>query len=134
MVKLKVVIIAATAESLQSCPTLRDPVDGSPPGSPIPGIHFKGTLFFSPPCQLQESVSAERKRVAKKTSLMSFQCFPLGWLVATSKLQILKWRKVWFTPPRIFAHQNDFSFWFIILMQWGTYGDLQDDHVTFSLR
>ena len=29
---------AATAKSLQSCPTLRDPIDGSPPGSPIPGI------------------------------------------------------------------------------------------------
>ena len=29
---------AATAKSLQSCPTLCDPVDGSPPGSPIPGI------------------------------------------------------------------------------------------------
>ena len=28
----------ATAKSLQSCPTLCNPVDGSPPGSPIPGI------------------------------------------------------------------------------------------------
>ena len=27
----------ATAKSLQSCPTLCDPIDGSPPGSPIPG-------------------------------------------------------------------------------------------------
>ena len=29
---------AAAAKSLQSCPTLRDPIDGSPLGSPIPGI------------------------------------------------------------------------------------------------
>ena len=29
---------AAAAKSLQSCPTLCDPIDGSPPGSPIPGI------------------------------------------------------------------------------------------------
>ena len=29
---------AAAAKSLQSCPTLCNPVDGSPPGSPIPGI------------------------------------------------------------------------------------------------
>ena len=29
---------AAAAVSLQSCPTLCDPIDGSPPGSPIPGI------------------------------------------------------------------------------------------------
>ena len=29
---------AAAAKSLQSCPTLYDPTDGSPPGSPMPGI------------------------------------------------------------------------------------------------
>ena len=29
---------AAAAKLLQSCPTLCDPLDGSPPGSPIPGI------------------------------------------------------------------------------------------------
>ena len=29
---------AVGAKSLQSCPTLCDPIDGSPPGSPIPGI------------------------------------------------------------------------------------------------
>ena len=29
---------AATAKSLQSCPTLCDAVDGSPPGSPVSGI------------------------------------------------------------------------------------------------
>ena len=28
----------AAAKSLQSCLTLCDPIDGSPPGSPIPGI------------------------------------------------------------------------------------------------
>ena len=28
----------ATAKSLQSCPTLCDPTDGGPPGSPVPGI------------------------------------------------------------------------------------------------
>ena len=29
---------AATAKWLQSCPTLCDPIDGSPPGAPVPGI------------------------------------------------------------------------------------------------
>ena len=29
---------AAAAKSLQSCPTLCDPIDGGPPDSPIPGI------------------------------------------------------------------------------------------------
>ena len=32
------------AKSLQSCLTLRDPTDGSPPGSPIPGILQARTL------------------------------------------------------------------------------------------
>ena len=35
---------AAAAKSLQSCPTLCDPVDGSPPGSPMPGILHARTL------------------------------------------------------------------------------------------
>ena len=34
---------AAAAKSLQSCPTLRDPTDGSLPGSPVPGIPGKNT-------------------------------------------------------------------------------------------
>ena len=34
----------AAAASLQSCPTLCDPIDGSPPGSPIPGILQARTL------------------------------------------------------------------------------------------
>ena len=35
---------AAAAKSLQSCPTLCDPMDGSPPGSPVPGILQARTL------------------------------------------------------------------------------------------
>ena len=48
---------AAAAASLRSCPTLCDPIDGSPPGSPVPGIlqartlewveKAAGLLFFS---------------------------------------------------------------------------------------
>ena len=37
-------IAAATAKSLQSCPTLCDPIDGGPPGSPVPGILQARTL------------------------------------------------------------------------------------------
>ena len=37
-------IHAAAAKSLQSCPTLCDPTEGSPPGSPIPGILQARTL------------------------------------------------------------------------------------------
>jgi len=35
---------AAAAKSLQSCPNLCDPIDGSPPGSPVPGILQARTL------------------------------------------------------------------------------------------
>jgi len=35
---------AAAAKSVQSCPTLCDPIDGSPPGSPVPGILQARTL------------------------------------------------------------------------------------------
>ena len=35
---------AAAAKSLQSCPTLCDPIDGGPPGSPVPGILQARTL------------------------------------------------------------------------------------------
>ena len=35
---------AAAAKSLQSCPTLCDPRDGTPPGSPVPGILQARTL------------------------------------------------------------------------------------------
>ena len=44
--------IAAAAKSLQSCPTLCNPIDSSPPGSPIPGFsrqeHWSGLPFPSP--------------------------------------------------------------------------------------
>ena len=36
--------IAVAAKSLQSCLTLCDPIDGSPPGSPVPGILQARTL------------------------------------------------------------------------------------------
>ena len=38
------IIKAAASKSLQSCPTLCDPIDSSPPGSPAPGILQARTL------------------------------------------------------------------------------------------
>ena len=48
----EVTIAAAAAKSLRSCPTLCNPIDSSPPGSPVPGIFQARTLewvviFFS---------------------------------------------------------------------------------------
>ena len=41
---LTIIIYAAAAKLLQSCPTLCDAIDGSPPGFPIPGILQARTL------------------------------------------------------------------------------------------
>ena len=38
---------SAAAELLQLCPTLCDPIDGRPPGSPVPGILQAGTPRFA---------------------------------------------------------------------------------------
>ena len=43
-VERQIFTAAAAAKSLQSCPTLCDPTDGSPPGSPVPGILQARTL------------------------------------------------------------------------------------------
>ena len=43
-IKRKKLNFAAAAKSLQSCLTLCDPIDGSPPGSPVPGILQTRTL------------------------------------------------------------------------------------------
>ena len=44
MLKRNKPVAAAAAKSLQSCPTLCDPIDGSSPGSAIPGILQARTL------------------------------------------------------------------------------------------
>ena len=44
------VTITLYAKFLQSCPTLCDPIDGSPPGSPVPGILQARTLEWVAIC------------------------------------------------------------------------------------
>ena len=53
----EVAAAAAAAKSLLSCPTLCDPIDGSPPGSIVPEIlsrqeHWSGLPFPSPTVSL----------------------------------------------------------------------------------
>ena len=63
--------VAAAAKSLQSCPTLCDPRDSSPPGSPIPGILQARTLEW-----VAVSFSSPWKWKVKVKSLSRV---PLGW-------------------------------------------------------
>ena len=49
---------AATAKLLQSCLTLCDPIDSSPPGSAVPGIlHWSGVPFPSPMHESESEVA-----------------------------------------------------------------------------
>ena len=68
---------AAPAKSLQLCPTLCDPRDGSPPGSPIPGILQARTLEW-----VAISFSNARKSKVKGKSLSCVRLFMTPWTAA----------------------------------------------------
>ena len=68
---------AAAAKSLQSCPTMCDPVDGSPPGSPVPGILQARTLEWG-----AISFTNEWKWKVKVKSLSRVRLFETPWTVA----------------------------------------------------
>ena len=83
----------AAAKSLQSCPTLRDPIDGSPPGSPVPGILQARTLEW-----VAISFSSAWKWKLKMKSLSRV------WLLATP------WTAAYQTPPSMgFSRQEYWS-------------------------
>ena len=68
---------AAAAKSLQSCPTLRNPIDGSPPGSPVPGILQARTMEW-----VAISFSNAWKRKVKVKSLSCVGLFTTPWTAA----------------------------------------------------
>ena len=68
---------AAAAKSLQSCPTLRDPIDSSPPGSPVPGILQARTLEW-----VAISFSNASKWKVKVKSLSPAWLLATPWTVA----------------------------------------------------
>ena len=69
--------LAAAAKSLQSCPTLCDPIDGSPPGSPVPGILQARTLEW-----VAISFSNAWKWKVKMKSLSRVQLLATPWTAA----------------------------------------------------
>ena len=68
---------AAAAKSLQSCPTLYNPIDGSPPGSPVPGILQERTLEW-----VAISFSNAGKWKAKVKSLSLIRLLATPWTAA----------------------------------------------------
>ena len=59
---------AAAAKSLQSCPTLCDPIDGSPPGSAVPGC--RGQPQQDPGGTLRMNDVGERERRHMRLALI----------------------------------------------------------------
>ena len=83
----------ASAKSLQSCPTLCDPIDGSPPGSPVPGILQARTLEW-----VAISFSNAWKGKVKVKTLSHI------WLLATP------WTAAYQAPPSMrFSRQKYWS-------------------------
>ena len=72
---------AAAAKSLQSCPTLCDPIDGSPPGSPVPGILQARVLEW-----VAIAFSDAWKWTVKVKSLSSVQLLATPWTAAYQAL------------------------------------------------
>ena len=70
-------IAAAATKSLQSCPTLCDPIDGSPPGSPVPGILQARTLEW-----VAISFSNGWKWKVKVKSLSRVRLLATPWIAA----------------------------------------------------
>ena len=68
---------AAAAKSLQSCPTLCDPIDGNSPGSPVLGIFQARTLEWG-----AISFSNAWKRKVKVNSLSPVWLFATAWTAA----------------------------------------------------
>ena len=84
---------SAAAKSFQSCPTLWDPIDGSPPGSPIPGILQARTLKW---------VAISFSNAWKwKVKVKSLSCV---------RLVAAPWTAAYQAPPSMgFSRQEDWS-------------------------
>ena len=77
LTQLSYLLFAATAKLLQSCPTLCDSIDGSPPGSPIPGILQARTLKW-----VAISFSSAWKWKVKVKSLIHARLLATPWTAA----------------------------------------------------
>ena len=96
---------AAAAKSLQLCPTLCDPIDGSPPGSPIPEILQARTLKW-----VAISFSNARKWKVKVKSLSHVR------LLATP------WTKACYAPPSMgFSRQKSTGVGYHCLLRWNVW-------------
>ena len=96
-----VVYAAAAAKSLQSCPTLCDPIDSSPPGSPVPGILQARTLEWvaiSSPMHESEKWKWSQKLSRVWLPRDPMDCSPLGSFVhGIFQTRVLEWGAIAFS-------------------------------------
>ena len=91
---------AAAAKSLQSCPTLCDPRDGSPPGSPVPGILQARTLEWVAIFLLQYIKVKSESEVTQLCLTLSdpMDCGPPGSSVhGIFQARVLEWGAIAFS-------------------------------------
>ena len=95
---------AAAAKSLQSYPTLCDPIDGSPPGSPIPGILQARTLEW-----VAISFSNAWKWKVKVKSLSHVWLLATPWTAAyqASPSMGFSRQEYWSGVPVLLSHKNE---------------------------
>ena len=88
---------AAAAKSVQSCLTLCDPIDGSPPGSPVPGILQARTLEWVA-ISFSMKVKSEGE-VAQSCPTLSMDCSPPGSSIhGICQARSLEWVAIAFSP------------------------------------
>ena len=101
-------VIAAAAKSLQSCPTLCDPRDGSPPGSSVHGISHSSGLPRSSPGDLPDPGMEPTSLTSHALSTGFFTTFGIweallskfracltGFVSMCSPLSALCWQGIW---------------------------------------
>ena len=114
--KTQISIYTAAAKSLQSCPTLCDPIDGSLPGSSVPGILQVRTLEW-----VAISFSNARKWKVKVKSLQScptlsdpMDCsLPGSSVHGIFQARVLEWGAIAFSHPSILVLGNSSALSFL---------------------
>ena len=95
---------AAAAKSLQSCLTLCNPIDGSPPGSPVPGILQARTLEWGCHFLLQCMKVKSESEVTQLCPILSdpMDCsLPGSSVHEIFQARVLQWGAIAFSDPRL---------------------------------
>ena len=100
-------VLPVNAKSLQSCPTLCDPIDGSPPGSPVPGILRARTLEWPAIFLLQCMKVKSESEVAQSCPTLSdpMDCSLTGSSVhGIFQARVLEWGAIVYTGSNAGYH------------------------------